>query len=802
MPITKDGGRIVETPIKDKDQFERTGVIRDDQFAICDEIDRTKQVKVDATPLQTESTVTIRAGSSSGDVVITLPAESGTLVTSSGAANSFSTIQPDAGTSPAADSPTDTLTLTSGDGSVTITGNATADSIDFAVPITSATNVGPADMPEVYARTTNKQLEFRKLVAGSHVTIGQNLNYLEISAQGMTYQDDWSDTTFYVPGDLVKYEGNVYVAIEDQNETEWSGYSGYPPIPDNPTFELLCPISVEGIPAGGTTGQVLAKASNTDYDVEWVAASGGGGSGDVTGPVSSTDNAIARWDGTGGDTVQDSLVTVSDTGLLSAPTAHVGTASTSLVSSQMVVGTNSSSNGCLTVRNTGMQMFFLAQSTDCVWGTITASPIYLKPNNTTALTLQTDGGVDIAADLNNTVKFHPSSAYMGINTGSTTIAAPLHVGTGGVGSISGPKILMSYNDSSQHAMVFKNNVVEGYHLIDGSGNYIFGTYTSDPVLVRTDNTTRINIEAGGNVGIGAAVSPTAQVHIVGDSDDEVLIVQGHSTQTSKLQEWKNSSGTVVASVSNAGALVTGAITATSLSGTTIDCSANTIQNFHDAFDPRRGTWFFEEWDSGSSGGRGTWSSTASGTGAGAAIAVGEANHPGILSLTTGTDTTGSAARSQTATYYLLGGGQFTYETVVQLPTLSTVSEEYIVRVGLGDISTGSDFTDGVYFEYNRLADGDFWSIKTSSNSSRTKTVTAQSAIAGAWVRLKAVINAAASSVTFYADDVSLGTITTNIPSGAGRQLGIVMCITKSAGTTARTFLCDYWFHKQTFTSLR
>jgi len=30
---------------------------------------------------------------------------------------------------------------------------------------------------------------------------------------------------------------------------------------------------VEGIPAAGTSGQVLAKASNTDYDVEWVTPS-------------------------------------------------------------------------------------------------------------------------------------------------------------------------------------------------------------------------------------------------------------------------------------------------------------------------------------------------------------------------------------------------------------------------------------------------------------------------------------------------------------------------------------------------
>lgn len=35
----------------------------------------------------------------------------------------------------------------------------------------------------------------------------------------------------------------------------------------------------EGVPVGGTTGQVLAKVSNTDHDTAWVDPSGGGGAG-------------------------------------------------------------------------------------------------------------------------------------------------------------------------------------------------------------------------------------------------------------------------------------------------------------------------------------------------------------------------------------------------------------------------------------------------------------------------------------------------------------------------------------------
>jgi hypothetical protein len=46
---------------------------------------------------------------------------------------------------------------------------------------------------------------------------------------------------------------------------------------------------------------------------------GAGVTGDVVGPASATDNAIARFDGTTGKLIQNSLVTVSDTGAISAP---------------------------------------------------------------------------------------------------------------------------------------------------------------------------------------------------------------------------------------------------------------------------------------------------------------------------------------------------------------------------------------------------------------------------------------------------------------------------------------------------
>lgn len=53
---------------------------------------------------------------------------------STAASDSFTTIQTDSGTYPVADSPTDTLTLTSSSGMISVAGNSTTDTIDFTIP--------------------------------------------------------------------------------------------------------------------------------------------------------------------------------------------------------------------------------------------------------------------------------------------------------------------------------------------------------------------------------------------------------------------------------------------------------------------------------------------------------------------------------------------------------------------------------------------------------------------------------------------------------------------------------------------
>lgn len=82
-----------------------------------------------------------------------------------------------------------------------------------------------------------------------------------------------------------------------------------------------------GIEAGATADQVAADvpftptgtiaATNVQDAIAEVAAEAGSGSGNVTGPGSSTDNQVARFSGVGGDAIKTSPVSISDAGAVS-----------------------------------------------------------------------------------------------------------------------------------------------------------------------------------------------------------------------------------------------------------------------------------------------------------------------------------------------------------------------------------------------------------------------------------------------------------------------------------------------------
>lgn len=148
--------------------------------------------------------------------------------------------------------------------------------------------------------------------------------------------------------------------------------------------------------------------------------------------------------------------------------------------------------------------------------------------------------------------------------------------------------------------------------------------------------------------------------------------------------------------------------------------------------------------------------------------------------------------------FILGGGQLTVNWVLKTATLSDGTNRYILRFGIGDTTTG-DQANGCYFEYSDDINGGNYVIKTAAGSVRTSTNTATAATTG-YMNFKIVVNAASSSVEFFIDNVSQGSIITNIPTLA---VAPVCVLDRTAGTLVLGSLqIDLFYLTQSLTAAR
>lgn len=186
--------------------------------------------------------------------------------------------------------------------------------------------------------------------------------------------------------------------------------------------------------------------------------------------------------------------------------------------------------------------------------------------------------------------------------------------------------------------------------------------------------------------------------------------------------------------------------------------------------------------------------------AGAGAAFGALSGPGaanpcVLKASTGTTTTGASGYELTLTTdtgnITPGTTAITFQTRVQVPTLSTVGEEFTVRVGLCDRNTGL-CSNGYWFLYDRLTDTHWQMCVGNGDGSPTCTATANTVTAGQWDVLRIIINSANTSIGFFVN----GTEATNSPITTGDIPSNATCVgfnlLKSAGTTNRDVYQDYY----------
>ncbi len=136
----------------------------------------------------------------------------------------------------------------------------------------------------------------------------------------------------------------------------------------------------------------------------------------------------------------------------------------------------------------------------------------------------------------------------------------------------------------------------------------------------------------------------------------------------------------------------------------------------------------------------------------------------------------------------LGGGILDLTWRFRVPTLPTGGNDYEATLGFID-SVNTSHTDGCYILLSS-ASANFRYI-TRQNSTTTNTDSGLAAAANTWYIGRIVVNAAATSVTFTIDGANSQAVATNIPTGAGREVGIGAVINLVAGASARSLYLDY-----------
>jgi len=183
-----------------------------------------------------------------------------------------------------------------------------------------------------------------------------------------------------------------------------------------------------------------------------------------------------------------------------------------------------------------------------------------------------------------------------------------------------------------------------------------------------------------------------------------------------------------------------------------------------------------------------FASSVSGTGGAVASSDGEVGRPGIISLTSGTQSSGRAGISTAVTAHLLNP-PITLNFSLKIPVLSDGSNTFVIQAGFLDTLT-ADQTDGVYFEHDISGHATNWRYCSSNNASRTKNSSSVAISTSGWMKLTIEIYTGPVA-KFCVNGTLLGTINTNIPTGSGRMTGVGIAIRKSVGTSARLIYLDY-----------
>jgi hypothetical protein len=215
--------------------------------------------------------------------------------------------------------------------------------------------------------------------------------------------------------------------------------------------------------------------------------------------------------------------------------------------------------------------------------------------------------------------------------------------------------------------------------------------------------------------------------------------------------------------------------------------------------PAYGWRVVENWCAPFAAGNNGWQSILNSGLIGLTSSIGNTKISGIARLETSVSASAAPTLSLGAASVVLGLRRTIYETRINFSS-PTAIEDFIVRVGLHNSTSGTTPTNGIFLDYNRSLSPN-WICRVIQGGVETSVTSGVAVPANNWQWVKIEVSANNGDVKFYSalDPVSdgvlptytlLATITTNIPNGVSQVIGPAYQIIKTAGTSSRLLYAE------------
>jgi hypothetical protein len=162
----------------------------------------------------------------------------------------------------------------------------------------------------------------------------------------------------------------------------------------------------------------------------------------------------------------------------------------------------------------------------------------------------------------------------------------------------------------------------------------------------------------------------------------------------------------------------------------------------------------------------------------------------------------TAITSPTLNSLQLGQGVAKFVTRLRLNTLSTPTDSWTLRMGFINRLSGES-VDGVLFRYTDAANGGRFEAVTLNLTTQTAVDTGIIAALNTTYKFVIDVNAQGTVAVFRINGAIVATISTNIPTASGREVGYGLLALRTAGIAPiTTYTVDYVLADVTFTTPR